>query len=60
MKRLFWFGLGVVAGARLNRKANAAITAFTNDPLRELDRLIRVGMPLAQKAMRAARNTIED
>lgn len=59
MKRLFWFGLGVFAGVRLTRRGNAALEAFKSDPMRELDRLVRLGTPLVQKAIRSARSTIE-
>lgn len=59
MKRLFWFGLGVFAGVRLTRRGNAMLEAFMSDPVRALDRLVRVGAPLVQKAIRSARSTIE-
>lgn len=60
MKRLFWFGLGLFAGARLHRKVNAAFAAFAADPIRELDRWIRLLTPLVQRIVRSARSTIED
>lgn len=60
MKRLFWFGLGVFAGVRLTQRGNAAVDALKSDPIRELDRWVRVATPLVQKALRAARSSIEN
>ena len=59
MKRLFWFGLGVFAGVRLTRRGSAAVEAIKTDPLRELDRVVRIAVPLVQKAVKSARSTIE-
>ena len=60
MKRLFWFGLGVFAGVRLTRRGNAAVQALKSDPIRELDRWVRLATPLVQRAVRAARTSIEN
>lgn len=60
MKRLFWFGLGLLAGARLHRKVNSLVAAFAADPIRELDRWVRLLAPVVQRSVRAARSTIED
>lgn len=59
MKRLFWFGVGVFAGVRLTRRSSAAVEAIKSDPLRELDRVVRIAVPLVQKAVKSARSTIE-
>lgn len=59
MKKLFWFGLGVFAGVRLTRRGTAALDAFKSDPLREIDRLVRLGAPLVRNIVRSARSTIE-
>lgn len=59
MKRLFWFGLGMFAGARLNRRGRAALDALTADPIRELDRWIRVGTPIVRKLLATARPGID-
>lgn len=60
MKRLFWFALGVVAGVRMRRMLRTQVEAFLADPIREVDRLVRLGMPHVQRFMRSARTTIED
>lgn len=59
MKRLFWFGLGVVAGARMRRVLREQVDAFLADPIRETDRLVRLATPHVQRLVRSARTTIE-
>ena len=59
MKRLFWFGLGVIAGVRMRRVLREQVDAFLADPIRETDRLVRLVTPHVQRYIRSARTTIE-
>ena len=45
---------------RLTRRGNAAVQALKSDPIRELDRWVRLATPLVQRAVRAARTSIEN
>lgn len=55
MKRLFWFGLGVYAGAQINRRGKQEWEAVKADPVREIDRLVRYATPLVRSAARTLR-----
>ena len=49
------FGLTAVKGV-----GDAAVQALKSDPIRELDRWVRLATPLVQRAVRAARTSIEN
>ena len=59
MKRLIWFGLGVYAGVQLTRRGRHEWEAVKNDPMRELDRLVRIATPVAKRFVRLVRTSIE-